>query len=104
MTTEEYEWPNSIVLSLTTEFGVRKENPAKWFYDESDLEPAYQELMKLRPDPVFATVTGRLDARDPRLLKKEYWSADGRPIGFGDQGYFPARLVIYEITDISNKK
>ena len=47
LTTEGYEWPNSIVLSLTTDFAVRKENPAKWQYDESNVEPAYKELMRL---------------------------------------------------------
>jgi hypothetical protein len=79
-----HEWPNAINLDYS-ETVFDSGNPVDWIFGPEESDPAFKELERVQPGPVYATIVGRLDVRS---------------IGYGHLNYYPARIVMIAIRNI----
>ena len=106
--TGDHEWHNGILIDIPHESYAVIDPPAGWKIDLKNWDRALERWKTLRKrgndTPVFATVIGRLDTRNEQLGVPERIPAlpDTKiiPWGYGHLGFFPARLVLFEIKDV----
>ncbi len=95
--TEDHKWPNAIYL-VVKEMLHTTDKPVDWAFGINDFSQLLFQTLHYKL-PVYATFEGRLDTRAV-LLK--YPNNDRQaPGGYGHLGYYPAQLVVRQISDIT---
>jgi hypothetical protein len=94
--TEGYTWINRILL-FNTGNSANREKPVDWVFGHMESWPAFKELLRYKGN-VYATITGRLDAR--AKLSPSPNGGPPVPFGYGHLGVYPARIVMKAIENI----
>jgi len=106
--TNNWLWPKAIYVAAPWDPARSREVPADWevsfgptFYIEA-VRGIWKRWEALPPSQrkvqtVLATIVGRLDAREGGLAI----DGSGLPNGYGEQGTYPAQLVIMEFKDLA---
>jgi hypothetical protein len=98
LTAGNYKWENAIYLTPITGSKPAMKD-LEFTIDMSKVYKAINELERLQPGPVNATILGKLDAKE-KLEIFTQGAYQRIPLGFGPGGIYPAQIMLMEIIDI----
>ena len=95
---EDHRWPSKILLTHPSRLSKSEgDEPVNWELSSS-LDDFFIESLRKLKTPIFATIMGRLDVGSHLTTNSKgqflvLW-------GYGHLNYFPARMIIKEISNI----